>query len=359
MIPFGIHWENRKYAYTQEGDKHLLTVKAQVLMRESQTARGILNYLPPNLRGLLEGLPDSAWCHLEEVRLRVNRPIMINLPGRELLLDGRGQVVSNLADAYSVSADDLVRTLQLVTGSSLYAVEEELRAGYVTVSGGHRVGVVGRTVMDGDRIQTLKQFTALNLRISREVTGAADSLMPYLLDRKRVRHTLIVSPPGCGKTTILRDVARQVSNGIPVLGFPGITVGLVDERSELAGCYRGIPQRDVGPRTDVLDACPKALGMLIMLRAMAPQVIVSDEIGRTEDVSALEEVINAGVAIISTAHAASLEELMHRPVLRNILSIRVFERLVMLGRSKGPGTVEKIVNGRTMQVISNGDCGGA
>ncbi|MDQ7790540.1 MAG: stage III sporulation protein AA [Clostridia bacterium] len=332
----------------------MLTVRSQVLNRETQTARGILNYVPPSLRSLLEGLPDSVWCELEEVRLRVNRPLLINLTSKELLVDRRGQVVGKPGAAYLVTADDLVRTLQLVTGSSLYAVEEELRSGYVTVSGGHRVGIVGRTVMDGDRIQTMKQFTGINVRISREVTGAADTLMPYLLDGLRVRHTLIVSPPGCGKTTILRDVARLVSDGVASLGFPGLTVGLVDERSELAGCYRGVPQRDVGLRTDVLDACPKALGMFILLRAMAPRVIVTDEIGRTEDVSALEEVINAGVTIISTAHAASLDELLHRPVLKNILAMKVFERLVMLGRSRGPGTIEKIVNGQTMRVIGSG-----
>ncbi len=318
---------------------------------EAQRARQILSYLPLRIRGMLGELPDDVWRELEEIRLRIHRPLLLNLARRELFVAPSGQQVGHPQEAYRVTPDDLVRTLQLVTGSSLYAVEEELRSGFVTVSGGHRVGIAGHAVMGASGIQTLKQFTALNIRISREVKGAADVLMPHLCEGGRVRHTLIVSPPGCGKTTILRDVVRQLSDGIPGLCIPGRTVGLVDERSEIAGCYRGVPQLDVGLRTDVLDACPKAVGMLLLLRALGPRVIATDEIGRSEDVAALEEVLNAGVTIISTAHAASLDELRHRPVLRAVLEMGAFERLVLLGRSKGPGTVEKILDGRTLKPV--------
>lgn len=307
----------------------------------------VLNYLPQHIRRLLNKLPDGLWRELEEIRLRIHRPLLINLACRELFVGVAGQAVDGPQDAYRVTPDDLVRTLQLVTGSSLYAVEEELRNGFVTVSGGHRVGIAGHAVMNGAAVRTLKQFTALNIRVSRQVTGAADVLMPHLTAGGRVRHTLIVSPPGCGKTTILRDVVRQLSDGIPGLGIPGRTVGLVDERSEIAGCYRGVPQLDVGLRTDVLDACPKAVGMPLLLRALAPKVIATDEIGRHEDVTALEEVLNGGVTVIATAHAASLGELERRPVLRAVLETGAFECLVLLGRSRGPGTVEKVVNGRT------------
>lgn len=306
----------------------------------------ILNCLPVHIRELLNRLPHDMWEELEEVRMRIHRPLLLNLARRELFVGSGGYAGADPGGAYRVTGDDLVRTLQLITGSSLYAVEEDLRNGFVTLPGGHRVGIAGHAVMTGGLVQTLKQFTALNIRVSREVKGAADVLMPHIARGGRVRHTLIVSPPGCGKTTILRDVVRQLSDGIPKLRIPGRTVGLVDERSEIAGCYRGVPQLDVGLRTDVLDACPKAVGMLLLLRALAPRVIATDEIGRRADVAALEEVLNAGVTIITTAHAASLGELRYRPILKAALETGAFECLVLLGRSAGPGTVEKVVNGR-------------
>jgi len=155
---------------------------------------------------------------------------------------------------------------------------------------------------------------------------------------------------------MLRDLIRQISSGIPRLGFPGLTVGLVDERSEIAGCYRGIPQRDVGIRTDVLDGCPKAIGMMMLLRSMSPQVIATDEIGRREDVDALEEVLNAGVKILTTAHGSSLADLSERPVLSNLIRSKIFERFVILGRSRGVGTIEDIIDGKSYRSLGVKKC---
>lgn len=309
----------------------------------------ILSILPPGLRLMISSLPEEILFRLEEIRLRRNRPLLLGLGEKDLFVDTQGRTFVENGNPYLVSGEDLERTMQMVSGSSLYALEEELRNGFITIPGGHRVGITGRVVVDRGTVKTIKYFSGLNIRVSREVPGAADNLMPHIIDRGSgsIYHTMVFSPPRCGKTTILRDLIRQISNGVPSLGFSGITVGLVDERSELAGCYRGIPQRNVGIRTDVLDGCPKAEGMLMLLRSMAPQVIATDEIGRREDVHALEEVLNAGVKVIFTVHGSSLKDISSRPALNYLFGLGVVERFIQLGRSRGAGTVEKIWDGKS------------
>ncbi|MGQ9823414.1 MAG: stage III sporulation protein AA [Desulfotomaculales bacterium] len=310
----------------------------------------ILPYLPPALKEIVCGLPAEVLNQLEEIRLRQNKPLIVGLPGEDRLVGKNGMLVSNWSQAYLVTEDDIQRVIQLVSGCSLYAFEEELKNGFITLPGGHRVGLAGRAVVENGRVKTIKHITSINIRLSREVAGVVEELLPYLIDRKtaNIYHTLIFSPPRCGKTTLLRDLVRQISNGVPELNIPGLTVGLVDERSELAGCYRGVPQRDVGIRTDVLDGCPKAEGMIMLLRAMSPQVIATDEIGSREDVAALEEVFNAGVKVLVTVHASSLAELASRPSLNYLLGLKVIERFVLLGRSSRIGTVEEIIDGKTL-----------
>ncbi|MGQ9556484.1 MAG: stage III sporulation protein AA [Desulfurispora sp.] len=309
--------------------------------------------LPPVLRQALQGLSPDLGCELEEIRLRAGRPLQVRLRERDLWLTERGEAVEEPERAYTVRPEDVACCLQMVSGFSLYACEEEMRSGFITIPGGHRVGLVGRAVLENQQIKTLKYIAGLNIRLARQVLGAAAGLLPRLLDRQQgsVYHTMLFSPPRCGKTTVLRDLVRLISSGVPGLNLPGQQVGLVDERSEIAGCYRGVPQLDVGPRTDVLDGCPKGEGMLLLLRAMSPQVLVTDEIGRRSDVAVLEEVVNAGVKVIFTVHGRSLEEIMARPALQYLLGLKVIERLVQLGRSRGPGTVERVIDGKTLRVL--------
>lgn len=316
--------------------------------KDQQYWREILTILPPNLRLLISSLPQELLFRLEELRLRRGRPLVLGIGENDYFIDVNGKPGVECDNPYLVSEEDLERALQMVSGSSFYALEEELKNGFITISGGHRVGITGRVVMERGAVKTIKHFSGMNIRVSREVLGAADELMPHIVRKETgtLYHTMIFSPPGCGKTTILRDVIRQISNGIPCVGFKGVTVGLVDERSELAGCYRGVPQRDVGVRTDVLDGCPKAEGMLMLLRSMAPQVIATDEIGRREDVHALEEVLNAGVKVIFTVHGSSLQELSSRPALDYLFKLGVVERYIQLSRSRGVGTVERIWEGK-------------
>ncbi len=308
---------------------------------------GICQILPlvaPALKAIFERLPSFIVEGLEEIRLRRERPLAVRYHQEECFLNIKGEPVHALSEAYLVSAEDIWKTLQLISQGSLYAYEEELRQGFITLPGGHRVGLAGRAVLDGGALKTMRDISSLNIRIARAVPGAARHLLPFVLNfqERRPYHTLLVSPPRAGKTTILRDLVRSLSYGLPALNFPGLSVGVVDERSELAACFQGVPQHDLGPRVDVLDCCPKAVGMVMLLRSMAPQVIATDEIGRSEDVAALWEMVNTGVSILATAHASCWEELEQRPYLRELIEQRVFQRYVFLSRRRGPGTLEGV-----------------
>ncbi|OPY57525.1 MAG: hypothetical protein A4E55_01578 [Pelotomaculum sp. PtaU1.Bin035] len=312
---------------------------------------GILPFLPGNIRSMIAALPCSILKEIEEVRLRQGRPLVLGLSTQDIFLSVEGQPLRQAGEAYRVTPVDMERVIQMISGSSLYALEEELRSGFITLPGGHRVGITGKAVLEGGKVRTLKYLSGCNIRISREIPGASSKILSFLLDvgGSGVFHTILVSPPRCGKTTMLRDLIRQISNGVSKLGFSGLTVGVVDERSEIAACYKGVPQRDVGVRTDVLDGCPKAEGMMMLLRSMGPQVIAADEIGRHEDVDALEEVLNAGVKVITTAHGSNLADLIDRPALGRVIKSKVIERFVILGRSQGVGTVEDIIDGKSMR----------
>ena len=312
-------------------------------------SRDILPILPNRIRELLTELPGEIFNQIEEIRLRQGQPLLLGLTKNDTMVTALGQPTSVPEFGYTVTEQDVMRTVQLVSSSSVYAFEEEIKNGFITIRGGHRVGISGKTIVEKGRVKTIKYITGLNVRVAREVIGAADRVMPFMIDPvfKEVQHTLIISPPRGGKTTLLRDIIRQLSTGIPKLDFKGCSVGLVDERSEIAGCFKGLPQKDVGIRTDVLDGCPKAEGMMMLIRAMGPQVVATDEIGRAEDAAALEEALNAGIKVLTTAHGADREEISQRPVFKYIIEQGVFERLVILGRSRGVGTIEDILDFRS------------
>ena len=303
--------------------------------------QSVFSYLPPSLREILEQLPPALTRNLEEIRIRQGRPLAIKTDQQDCFIDHRGRAVDMPGGAYQVSAEDLRKTVQLISQNSLYAFEEEFRQGFLTISGGHRVGLAGKAVLDAGILKTLRDIGSLCFRIARAVPGAARNILPYLIDRQSGRsfHTLIVSPPGAGKTTVLRDMVRLLSCGVPELKLPGCSLGVVDERGEIAASYGGVPQHDLGPRVDVLDHCPKAVGMLMLLRSMSPQVIATDEIGRRDDVDAVWEMVYTGVSVLATVHATRFEELEQRPYLRDLIAERVFQRYVFLSRRKGPGTI--------------------
>lgn len=307
----------------------------------------ITGVMPLPIRRMLELLSQETYDVLEEIRLRVGQPILLFIQGRELGLGECG--ICELDKSYILTRENITGILQCMSDFSLYALEEEIRQGFITLEGGHRVGLVGKTVLERNAIKTLKYISGINIRIAHEVVGCSQKIMPYILSRDRVFHTLIISPPGCGKTTLLRDMIRQLSNGFS--GYGPYTVGVVDERSEIAACYQGIPQNDVGMRTDVLDACPKVEGMRMLLRSMSPQIIAVDEIGSEEDGKAILEILNAGVSLICTAHGKDLAECTRRPVLKALLAQGLFERIIIISHKKGPCTVEDIIDGGRRQSL--------
>ncbi len=307
-----------------------------------------LQFFSSRIRGLLQksGIHQED---LQEIRMRAERPLLVWYEGREYALTEDGRLTREPRQGCRVSQEDLRGTLECISGYSLYAFDEEMKQGFITVSGGHRVGLAGKIIMESGKIQSIRHISFLNIRLSHQVRGCADRVLPWVIDRGEVCHTLIVSPPRCGKTTLLRDLIRQISDGSAYAA--GRTVGVVDERSEIGGSCLGIPQNDLGMRTDVLDCCTKAEGMMMLLRSMAPQVIAVDEIGSERDSQAIESVIHCGCRLLATAHGTSLEDLRRRPLLARLLDEQVFERYIILGNGSGPGEVWSVCDryGKEMQ----------
>lgn len=287
---------------------------------------------------------SSSWY---ELRLRVGvHPELITDQG-ELWLD----------ECRPTTLSDLRQVLHYMSQSSYYALEQELEQAYLTLPGGHRVGMSGQMIVDGGQKFSLRHISSLNIRVARETHGSACPLLPFVVVGGRVLNTLIFSPPAAGKTTMIRDMARCLAGPRhPDERCPGKTfrVGIVDERSEIAACYFGVPQLDVGRRTDVMDHCPKAVGIVRLLRSMNPEVIITDEIGLPEDVTALKEILRCGVAVITTAHAGSLKDLLQRPWLEEIIRGRLFDRFIQLSREPKPGTIRGIwdADGKSLAAVA-------
>lgn len=300
-------------------------------------------YLPAGLKEKMMNLPDECYPKLEEIRFRAAKPLQLRIGENDYGLNPRTGLVEHLDDSYMVTADDIFRILASISDNSLYAFAEEIRRGFITIPGGHRVGLSGQVILQGNDIHSMKDFSGICFRIAREVKNCAEILLPqiYAGSKKTVTNTLIISPPRCGKTTILRDLARLLATGGKLAQPQNVVI--VDERSEIAGCYRGIPQLDVGPRTDVLDSCPKAMGMMMAIRSLSPQVLITDEIGSREDLQAIQDCVNAGVAVITSIHAQNLDDIKKRPRLNELLTTGVFKTLVILSRRNGPGKVEEVI----------------
>jgi len=308
----------------------------------------ILSILPLNVRELVQRLNPVILDKMEELRIRENRPLEIIYDNKHIFLTPKGSPTLNVNEAYLPTNEDTFKMLNLISNHSLYRLEEELKRGYITVNGGHRVGIVGKAVIENGEVRTIKDITSFNIRIAKQIIGAANGIIKRLINKneKQVYNTLIISPPQCGKTTLLRDIARQLSEGIPNYLYSGKKVGIVDERSEIAGCVQGVPQNNVGPRTDVMDSCPKATGMMMMIRSMSPDVLIIDEIGRQEDSQAILEARNAGVQIIATAHGSSLNDMTKRPSVSSLIQQEIFQRYIILSKKGGVGTIEKILDGQ-------------
>ncbi len=296
----------------------------------------ILPYLAPRVRTAAERLPESVWNNLEEIRLGVQRPAALYTSNGSWFLSESGQPVVSPDDAVICSKKEIDDTLQLASQNSIYAVSDKLKCGYITISGGHRVGVTGTVVISDGSVSHIRDVSSLNIRIAHAVFGSANRVLPDIIQGKTIHNTMIIGPPQSGKTTLLRDIARQIGSG-----SAAVKVGLIDERGEIAAMCNGAAQQDVGIRTDVLDFCPKAVGMPLLVRSMSPDVIITDEIGLDADAYALMQVLGCGVQVITTAHGRNLEDVMQRPFFKSCM--RHFDCVIELSRRMGTGTIERIL----------------
>lgn len=297
-----------------------------------QTA--LTRYMEDPIRSAVLAMAAPVAAQVREIRIRADHPVVV--VGRyEGFLQPDGSVRAGREGAVIVPFGQCQALLAAMVGHAPYACMRQLGQGYVTMPGGYRVGLSGEVSGLDEQKGPLKSVTSMNIRIVRAIPGVADPVMPRLRRADgSIASTLVVSLPGMGKTTLIRDIARQLSDGAP--GRPGCRVGIVDERGELGGCCHGVPTLDVGLRTDVLEGCDKARGILWMVRSMAPAVLVTDEIGGMEDVQALLEARNAGVAVIASAHGGSLQQVMRRPALRALARENLFDLYILLdGRVPG------------------------
>ena len=325
--------------------------------QDNSSASSLKKYILPVLSKRVASAIEGALIYglepLEEIRLRADKPLILQNYYKEWFIGADGLLTTKPSGSFLVSQEDIRQSLEMMSENSIYAYQDEIRNGYITIKGGHRVGLSGRVILEGGAVRNIKDISGLNIRLSNQIPGCCSKLLAYLFrNSSDIYNTLIISPPQCGKTTILRDLAKTLSNGASEYGFKGVKVGIIDERSELAACMKGIPQNDVGIRTDVLDGCPKNIGMPMMIRSMSPAVIVTDEIGNDGDREAVQCVLNAGVRIVTSAHGYNISELKSRREVLKLIEEKVFERYVVLGNRNGPGTLVEVVDGSTMKPIT-------
>ncbi len=285
----------------------------------------ILNYMPEHMRRMLAKTFSAVEETVQEVRIRNNLPLIVGTQKGSFAVLPDGRISPAVGGAYIVEGSDIQRIFRAICENSVYAFSEDIRQGFVTIRGGHRVGITGRAAVCDGRVETFREISSINIRIAREIVGAANSIIDNVLIHDRIKNTLIVAPPMGGKTTVLRDLTRQISD-------KGIKCAVVDERGEIASIFHGIPQNNVGVQTDIIENVPKAQGMIMLMRTMSPQLIVTDEIATKEDADALMQCFGTGVAVVASTHAGSAEEVMQREFLKPLLGGMGFRQIIVLAK---------------------------
>ncbi|MFQ8661079.1 MAG: stage III sporulation protein AA [Clostridia bacterium] len=293
------------------------------MLKEGIRIEEIIRYFPINISSLLYkaiSQNEKLKEQIQEIRIRVGRPIILKLQNLDILIE------------YIVNQTEILQILEKICENSIYAYKNQICNGYITIKGGHRIGITGSAVVENEKIINIKYITSLNFRIARQVLNCSNKIIGQVIDEKNqdIYNTLIVSPPGRGKTTILRDLIRNLSNGIDEINFKGRTCGVVDERGEIAAMYKGVPQNDIGIRTDIIENISKAKGIKILIRTMAPEIIACDEIGSKEDVEAIQEAIISGVKGIFTMHGRTLDDVKSNNQINKLIEENKIEKIIFI-----------------------------
>lgn len=294
----------------------------------------VIGYFPEGIRNEINKLLlkyDDLYKQIEEIRIRNNKPIIIKAQNDNKILK------------YIVSEKEMLEIFEKICENSIYSYRKQICEGFITIKGGHRIGITGNVVMEEQKIVNITYISSLNFRIAREKIDCSENLLKYVINmpKNNIYNTLIISPPGCGKTTMLRDLIRKISNGIKQIEFKGKTVGVIDERGEIAAMYKGVPQNDIGIRTDVMDNISKSKGMKMLIRSMSPEIITCDEIGNKEDIEAINYAMCSGIKGIFTVHGSTIEEINLNPAISELIRKNIFERLIFLDTNI-KGNIDKV-----------------
>ena len=284
--------------------------------------------------------------YINEIRLRANKPIVVNVMGRNKFLCQYG-LTENIEDAVVCGLSEITNIIKNACDNSLYAVNDQIKRGFLTIKGGIRIGVCGEVVETEDKVQTIKNINSINVRIPHKVKNCSLSAYLHIVNNGRVRNTLILSPPGAGKTTFIRDLTEQIS-----IKQPNFNLLIVDERCEISATVDGVQLLNIGPCCDVYTNCSKDFAFENGIRSMKPDVIITDEINLEDDLSAIKTAITSGVKVIATIHANDILDLKQKPNFESVLRNKIFDRFVVLSNKNGPGTIDGIFNENMVCVYS-------
>ena len=306
----------------------------------------IYPYLGQRISKYIEKLPTSTLCNISEIRLRANGAVSVTVGNKNTI------VYNEKNEPLSLELSENSEIFTRLCNGTVYQFENQIKNGYITIQGGHRVGFCGTAIYEGDRLVTLKDITSITFRISRQIKNAAREIIGNIINDDKIYSALIVSEPCGGKTTILSDLARLVSN-------LGKRCAVVDERGEICSVYEGVPQKDIGSLTDVLNGYSKGDGMMTALRCLSPQLIICDEIGSRSDADAMLEAMNACVPVIATAHASNEDDLLGRPQIECLVDYGAIDKIFFLQGNANPGVVRKVitVNRYDEDSWNSDDCG--
>ncbi len=295
----------------------------------------VCRYLPPSVRPIIESIAQNDHIPIQELRLRANQPLSVVTQGKNLFITHRGEFTVSPSTGHKIKSEDIETIFMCACQNSVYAYSKELQNGFITLSGGHRMGLAGRIVYENNTISTIRDLSALSIRIAGEKKGCCHAILPYIIRDEQIRSCAIISPPGGGKTTVLRDIARSIS-------MRGYRVCIIDERGEIAGCCHGVARYDLGPSCDVLDGCNKTDGLQWALRCLSPSVMIVDELGNDTEAQAVLQGISGGVATVFSLHASNMKQAMRRSPMQLLIKQGVPDLLVVLGTSQKPGEIVNI-----------------